>query len=271
MTSLPDVLAHRVEGEGEPLLLLNGGMMSMGAWRGIVAALRPSFTVVCCDFRGQLLSPGPPSDSMEGHADDVARLLDHLGIPRAHVAGASFGAYAALLLAARHPTRVTSIVAAAVTDYVENGMAAGDVALRAACERALAGGDRGAVYDLIVETAYSPAWREAHRGDLSARRGQIGRLPDAWFSGLLGLLSALSRCDLRPVLGRIASPVLVLAAGADAIMPFERTESVAKAILGAELRVLPECGHAISVEREEEFVRLTSEFAARADRSVRAS
>lgn len=271
MTSRPGVLAHRVEGDGEPLLLLNGGMMSLAAWEPVAAPLRERFRVIRCDFRGQLLSPGPPPATMEDHADDLSRLLDHLAVPRAHVVGASFGAYAALLLAARHPSRVVSVVAATVTDHVENGMGEGGAALRSACETALAGGDRGVVFDLIVEAAYSPSWRKAHHAELSARRPLVALLPDAWFSGLLGLLSALGRCDLRPVLSRVGCPVLVLAAGADAIMPLVRTEAVAKAIPGAEILVLPECGHALPVEREGEFVRLTSEFLGRAGAAARGS
>ena len=271
MTNRTDVLTHRIDGEGWPLLLLNGGMMSFPAWEPVATRLRERFRVIRCDFRGQLLSPGPPPGSMEGHADDLARLLDHLAVPRAHVVGASFGAYAALLLAARHPSRVASIVAATVTDHVKDGMGEGGVALRSACQAALAGGDRGAVFDLIVEVAYSPAWREARRAEFSARRPQAAFLPDAWFSGLLGLLAALEGCDLRPVLSRIGCPVLILAAGADAIMPLARTEAVAKAIPGAELLVFPECGHALPVERKAEFVRLTSEFLARAGAAGRAS
>jgi pimeloyl-ACP methyl ester carboxylesterase len=239
-------------------------MMSLIAWEPVAARLREGFTVVRCDFRGQLLSPGPPPSSMEMHADDVAGLLDHLGIARVHVVGASFGAYVAILLAARHASRVASVVAATVTDHVEGGMGEGGAALRAACESALSGGDRGAVYDLIVEAAYSEGWRESHREGIAARRTQAALLPDAWFSGLLALLSALSRCDLRSVLGGIACPVLVLAAGEDAVMPLERTEAVAKGIPGAVLRVLPGSGHALIVEREEEFLRLVTEFVARA-------
>lgn len=263
MTDLPHVLTHRVDGEGEPLLLLNGGMMSLAAWEPVAARLQERFQVIRCDFRGQLLSPGPPPATMEGHADDVARLLSHLGAGAVHVVGASFGAYVALLLAARAPERVVSVVAATVTDRVEDGLGEGGEALRAACRGALSGGDKTVVYDLIVKSAYSAAWREARRADLAARRARAALLPDVWFAGLLGLLSALERCDLRPVLGRIACPVLVLAAGADAVMPLPRVEAVARAIPRTELRILPECGHALLVEREEEFLRLTFDFIAR--------
>ena len=118
----PHVLTHRVDGDGSPLLLLNGGMMSMAAWEPIARRLAARHRVIRCDFRGQLLSPGPPCASMEDHADDVAALLDALGETRVDVVAASFGAYVGLLLAARHPERVHSLVAATVTDVADEGV-----------------------------------------------------------------------------------------------------------------------------------------------------
>src|SRR5450756_1780860 len=110
------VLAHRVDGDGPPLLLLNGGMMSMAAWEPVARRLARRRRVIRCDFRGQLLSPGEPRASMEDHADDVAALLDALGERHVDVVAASYGAYVGLLLAARHPEPVGSGLAATVTD-----------------------------------------------------------------------------------------------------------------------------------------------------------
>src|SRR5664279_5163889 len=117
----PHVLTHRVDGDGSPLLLLNGGMMSMSAWEPVARRLAARHRVIRCDFRGQLLSPGEPRASMEEHADDVAALLDTLGEARVDVVAASFGAYVGLLLAARHPERVRAVVAATVTDVAGEG------------------------------------------------------------------------------------------------------------------------------------------------------
>jgi len=258
-----DVLAHRVEGVGEPLLLLNGGMMSFGAWEPCAARLRERHQVVRCDFRGQLLSPGTPPARMEGHADDVVRLLDRLGLGRVHLLGASFGAYVALLLAALRPVRVASVIAVTVTDFVGPEMEKGGETLRFACRDALAGGEKAKVYDLIVRIAYSPAWQEAKKGEIAARRGQASLLPAAWFEGLVGLLDALTGLDLRPHLPGIRCPVLVVAAGEDAVMPREGAEAVARAIPGASLAVLPGSGHAVIVERETEFMNLATGFLAR--------
>ncbi len=253
-------LAHRVDGEGRPLLLLNGGMMSFGAWEPVARRLAERHRVIRCDFRGQLLSPGVPPERMEGHAEDLVRLLDALSIPRVDVVAASFGAYVGLLLAALHPGRVTSVLAATVTDAVDGSMGEGSEALAAAVREALAGGDRTKVYDQIVAIAYSPAWQEAHRDELAARRGQVGLLPQAWFAGLDGLLRALVTVDLKPYLSKISCPVLVVAAEHDSAMPLGRTEAVARAIPGADLVVVPGAGHAVSVEREGEFLHIAERF-----------
>jgi pimeloyl-ACP methyl ester carboxylesterase len=254
------ILTHRVDGEGPPLILLNGGMMSFSAWESVARRFAARHRVIRCDFRGQLFSPGEPRASMEGHADDVAALLDALGETRVDVIAASFGAYVGLLLAARHPDRVRSLVAATVTDVADEGLGEPGARLAEAVRAAAHGGDRTAVYDAIVHLAYTPEWQAAHAEELAARRAQVGLLPDAWFTGLEGLLGALVKVDLRPVLPKVACPVLVLAAGRDAAMPLERTQAVADAIPGANLVVVPGSGHALIVEREDEFILLVERF-----------
>ncbi len=261
------ILAHKVEGEGPPLLLLNGGMMSLSAWEPVARRLAERHRVIRCDFRGQLLSPGPPRASMEEHADDLVALLDSLGKTRVDVVAASYGAYVGLLLAARHPERVMSVVAATVTDVANEGVGEVGARLAQAVRSAAHGGDRTAVYDAIVALAYTPEWQAAHAEELAARRGQVGLLPDAWFTGLEGLLGALVKVDLRTVLPKIACPVLVIAAGRDAAMPLERTEAVVDAIPGASLVVVPGSGHALAVEREDEFVFLSERFLERVHRA----
>ncbi len=268
------ILTHRIDGEGPPLLLLNGGMMSIGAWEPIAGRLAGRHRVIRCDFRGQLLSPGPPRASMEEHADDVAALLDALGETRVDVVAASFGAYVALLLAARRPERVVSVVAATVTDVAragDAGLGEPGTRLAQAVRAAARGGDRAEVYDAIVHLAYTPEWQAVHADEIAARRAQVPLLPDAWFTGLEGLLAALEKVDLRPALPAVSCPVLVVAAGRDGAMPFERTKAVADRLPLAHLVVVPGSGHALIVEREDEFVLLVERFLARVRRGAGAA
>src|SRR5689334_25303921 len=95
------ILGHRVTGnpDGPPVLLLNGSMMTMGAWEPVAAPLGETWKVIRCDFRGQIFSLGESEPNLEAHVADVIALLDELGLERAHAVGTSFGGLVAVRLA----------------------------------------------------------------------------------------------------------------------------------------------------------------------------
>jgi pimeloyl-ACP methyl ester carboxylesterase len=250
-TSTGPLLAHRVTGNpaGPPLLLLNGGMMTIAAWEPVAAPLGETYRVVRCDFRGQLFSPGVPEPRLEAHMADVVAVLDELRIDRAHVAGTSFGGLVALLLAALHPERVASVAAVTVTDRVTSEMWDGSALLRDAALAAVSGGDGGVVYDLLIPATYSPAYLEANAAALLLYRRQVAALPVIWFEGIVGILSALEGLDLTPHLPRIQAPTLVLAAGEDRIFPPEHSRALAEAIPNARLTIVAGAPHGFAVEQ----------------------
>ncbi|MBK8598323.1 MAG: alpha/beta fold hydrolase [Holophagales bacterium] len=262
MNGLP-VLSHQVDGRGEPLLLLNGGMMSFSAWDEFVPALAGRHRVLRCDFRGQLRSPGVPPAGFPGHAQDLLRLLDHLGVGRCHVAGTSYGAFAALHLAALAPERVASLVAMTVADRVSGEMWAEAREMVVACREALSGGSRERVYDLISAFAFSTEWAARHETEISARRGLVAHLPDAWFEGLAGLLAALEGLDVSPLAARVSCPALVLLAEEDRAMPRAGGEALARSLARGELAVVPGSGHALVVEKPRETLDILLSFLAR--------
>jgi 3-oxoadipate enol-lactonase len=255
----PEVLAHRIDGTGETVLLLNGGLMSIASWDSIAGPLAERFQVVRCDFRGQLRSPGPPHSDLLGHVADLAALLDALGIPRTHVVGTSFGAEVGLLLAALHPARVSSLVAATATDVATEALRDGD---RFAREWAIAAasGDRSRLLEQLEPLFYSEAYVAGHRTELAERAAQVGLLPAGWFRQAAELLASLENVDLRRYLGGITCPVLVVAAGEDRLMPLERSRALASAIPGARMDVVEGSGHALVVEKPEEFTRICLRF-----------
>lgn len=248
------VLAHRLEGSGPPVVLLNGGMMTFPSWEAIAAPLRARYRILRFDFRGQLLSPaaspaGIPVD-LAGHAADLAALLDQVGWSSAHLVGASFGAEVALEFAASQPERVRSLVAITAMDRETPEFRRGSDEMRALLARRRGAGDTTAFYDLLVEGVYSATYRQAEAATLAARRAQTGMLPEAWFEGVDHLLAALEGFDLTPALDRILCPGLVLIAADDRIMDGERARALAAAI-GAEVAVHPSSGHALVVEDPE--------------------
>lgn len=254
------ILTHRVDGEGPPLVLLNGGMMSFSGWDLVAAELAGRFAVLRCDFSGQLRSPGPAHASLERHADDVVALLDHLGIERAAVVGTSFGAQVGVVLAARHPGRVSALVAATAAEMATPEFVHGVRALREASLLAAHAGDPSRLAVLLAPLFYSVAFVQKHGAEMARRSEGLWAMPASWFEGVAGLLEALEAMDLRPLLGRIACPTLVIAAEQDLVFPPERGQALAEAIAGARFELVPASGHVLVVEHPTIFVSLVLGF-----------
>lgn len=101
------------EGSGEPVILVHGLAVNADInWRypGIIRRLRREYRVIAMDMRGHGLSGKPYEASAYGveMVEDIVRLMDHLGIPRAHVAGYSMGGFITLKLLMLHPDRLLS-------------------------------------------------------------------------------------------------------------------------------------------------------------------
>ncbi|MGH8862912.1 MAG: alpha/beta fold hydrolase [Jatrophihabitantaceae bacterium] len=103
---------YEVYGEGSPLVLLHGGMLTIELnFAGLIPTLAQRHQVIGVEMQGH----GRTGDidreiTPAALAGDVVGLLDHLGIERAHVLGHSLGGAVALELAVNHPTRVRSVV-----------------------------------------------------------------------------------------------------------------------------------------------------------------
>jgi pimeloyl-ACP methyl ester carboxylesterase len=106
-------LHYEVRGDG-PLLLVIGSPMGSADFAPLADALAGDHTVVTYDPRGHgnstIDDPGEESTA-ESRADDIAAILDDLGVESADVFGSSGGAVTGLALVARHPGRVRILVA----------------------------------------------------------------------------------------------------------------------------------------------------------------
>ena len=104
-------LYHEIYGAGDPLVLLHGGLMTIGEMSVPLESLAKSRKVIAVELQGH----GRTADtdrplSFETMGDDIAALLDHLDIPKADVAGLSLGGAVALRTAIQHPDKVRRLV-----------------------------------------------------------------------------------------------------------------------------------------------------------------
>lgn len=108
-------LFYRVEGSGIPVVLVHGyGVNADLNWQrsGVVRALRQEYQVITLDVRGHGRSDKPHDPAAYGVeiARDVIRLLDHLGIPKAHIVGYSMGGFITIKLTTLYPDRLICAV-----------------------------------------------------------------------------------------------------------------------------------------------------------------
>lgn len=106
-------LHYETVGEGPPLMLIAGLASDHASWGPVTPTLAKHFTLIMPDNRGAGQTRCGAPISINAMADDIAALLDHLSIERAHVLGHSMGGIIAMKLAASAPKRIDRLVLAA--------------------------------------------------------------------------------------------------------------------------------------------------------------
>ena len=111
-------LAYDVRGDGDPLLLLHGGMGAGADWRYVFPSDPDGFRVIVPDVRGHGRSTNPSGEFTFGQAAlDLFALLDHLGIGTVKAIGLSGGGITLLHMATLQPSRIASMVAVSAPPY----------------------------------------------------------------------------------------------------------------------------------------------------------
>src|SRR3974390_215494 len=101
---------HEKQGSGEPLVLIPYLAADNACYAFQVADYAKHFTCISLDPRGAGETDKPDGTySMELFADDVAALMQAIGVERAHVSGLSLGAATAIWVAGKYPQRVKSL------------------------------------------------------------------------------------------------------------------------------------------------------------------
>ncbi|GGZ44411.1 alpha/beta fold hydrolase [Streptomyces poonensis] len=102
--------ANDTEGNGHPVLLLNGMYATQRYWKGVLPLLTGRYRVVTFDGRARGKSGASGDYSFAGCLDDITAVLDATGLKRPILVGWSHGAALAVRYAARHPNRVAGVV-----------------------------------------------------------------------------------------------------------------------------------------------------------------
>ena len=102
---------YEVHGKGEPLVLMGGGGWTIASLSHRIQLFSPEYRVIVFECRGTSRSDAPDVPyTMEMFADDLAGLLDAVGIKSAHVYGESFGSIIGQYFAIGYPGKIKSLI-----------------------------------------------------------------------------------------------------------------------------------------------------------------
>jgi pimeloyl-ACP methyl ester carboxylesterase len=252
-------IAYCVQGEGPPLALIMGYRLNSIAWPAtLIEQLARRFTVITVDNRGTGLSDKPVKGyAIANMARDVSGVLDELEIAQVHVLGYSMGGAIAQEFVRQFPNRVSSLILCAT-------MAGGSQAKYAtssvvATMRDLDGLSPEQAARRIWRVTYSPGYLEQHRDLAEEQMRREVALPTPLHAADLQF-QAFAEFDGSKELAEIRCPTLILTGDLDELIPPQNAMMMARLIPGAELVVIPRCGHRVLWEATQSCIDLITDF-----------
>jgi pimeloyl-ACP methyl ester carboxylesterase len=219
---------YETYGAGEPLLIIHGNGGSISNFANQVPYFSKHYKVILADSRaqGRTIDTGD-SLSYEMMADDLAALLDKLGIDSCNIIGWSDGGINGLLMAMRHPKKVKKLAITGANLWP----------------------DTTAVDAFVYKWAMS-------------MNDSIRKLPITpelkGSKKLLHLLSYephITLADLR----KINCPTLVMGGDKDVILP-QHTLLIAQNIPRSDLWIVPNSGHSVPIFYKDQFNKVVDQF-----------
>ena len=222
-------------GEGEPVLLIHGGLGHADIWANQVADLMTDHRVIVADSRGHGRSSR--DDQPFGYdlmAEDYVALLDHLGIEKTALVGWSDGGIIGLDIAMKHPERLTRLFAHAANSTVDG----------------------------LTPTVGTDPVFGAYIEKMGAEYARLSPTPDQYdaFLEQIGQMWASEPAWTTEELEKIAVPTAIVLGDHDEAITLEHTEYLAATIPGAELIILPDVSHFAMLQDPAGYTKAVRDF-----------
>ncbi|HYY26482.1 MAG TPA: alpha/beta hydrolase [Chthoniobacterales bacterium] len=262
---MPKIKANNItinydqQGSGEPLILIPYLAADYACYAFQVAEYAKHFTCFSIDLRGTGESDKPQGVySSELFADDVAALMQAVGIPSAHISGLSLGAATGMWLAAKYPERVKSL-------SLHSGWPKSDPFLKTILEGwQVMAKSLGSVSEMVIlgifPWCFTPELYAAKPEYIQSLADFVRGRPTQPVAAFLQESNAVIAHDVTAHLGRITAPTQITFGRRDAVTSTRFADQMTGAIRGSELLIFEECAHAPIYEKVEEFNQKTVSF-----------
>ncbi len=251
-------LYYEAEGTGSPVLMIHAGVAHLRMWDEQVEAWRERHRIVRFDTRGwgrTVCQDVPFSDRA-----DIATVMDHLGLDRAHLVGLSRGAAIALDFTVEQPSRVRSLT------WVAGGVRGFDVDdprltdTWPEMERLEEARDWEPLVELETQVWTDGPGQPADRVEPSVRKRMVEWNMENYRAAQPANQPTNPDFVTAELLGGIRVPVLAMWGTFDEAGVPQAGEKLAAEVPGARSHVFEGVAHMVNLERPEEFNSLVGDF-----------
>ncbi|MEO6847548.1 MAG: alpha/beta hydrolase [Chthoniobacterales bacterium] len=251
-------LYYELEGSGKPLILIPGYACYGNIWSLIRRELVGHFKLLVIDNRDSGRSESSETAyTIDDMAEDVASLIQTLGLEKAHILGHSMGGAIAQTLAARHPALVDKLILSnTIVQFsaVSSSIFRWHLSLR----------EKGLPPELVARGIVPWIFSNEFLSHPNLMESLIAlSIADPYPQSLASQsrqFDALTTFNARSLLKNIAAPTLVIAGEEDICSPPVDSIELAREILNAQLVTIPKMAHSPVIECPEEFTRIVLSF-----------
>ncbi|MDP9920565.1 3-oxoadipate enol-lactonase [Variovorax boronicumulans] len=236
-------------GSGELVVFLHGIGGNRRNWKSSLPVFGEHFLAAAWDARGY-----GDSDDYAGalrfhdFSDDLARVLDHFGVDRAHLVGLSMGGRIALNFAQRHTDRLHSLtLCATFKGFGTFSDAAKAEFIRSRKEPLLNGQEPADIAEDVARSLLSPGASDAALQQLVDSMQRLHK------ESYIKSIEAMVHEDVDASLDHVRVPTHVVCGASDPLAPPAMSREIVRLIPHAELTLLPDTGHLLNIENPSGF------------------
>jgi pimeloyl-ACP methyl ester carboxylesterase len=245
-------ISYRIYGKSGPFIIcVNGAQQTMASWHTAVAKFSDSYRLLLYDAPGQArgsISSGSVLVSIDEQVDVLHHLINEiLGTEESlHLVGASWGAVVAAIYAAKYPERVNFLLLASF------GLRASPKMLSVMEEaRKLYISEQKSNGAQLIINMFGQRLAEENKRKMIRQFETLAEEQFDSFYEHLKVMASSSHLTDYVDLGRVRAKTLIINGADDQLLDNSDLETASRLIPHAELRIIPDAGHFLHLEREE--------------------
>lgn len=243
-----------------PVMTLSHALATnLAMWNPQMEMLTSRFRVLRYDTRGLGGSDVPEGPyTLEQMAEDLAGLLELLGIEKTHFMGISMGGMIGQVLALNHSNKLEALILCDTASRVPLEDRSGwEGRMRTAMARGLE-----PLIEPTLERWFTPSFRTERPGIVQRMRATIRATSP---KGYVACCQAIQGLDIKDRIRDITLPTLIIVGEHDQTTPVPESETLHERIRGSELVVLSSASHLSNIEQPEAFNRAAADFLSRVE------